>query len=374
MSVRYKKDGTLDMRYMRTIRFISTYENVQNRNDDDKDRQFQFYQWYEQETRELKRREQVSRELERIEQERREQLRLEQERREQLRIEQERRERLRIEQERREKEKKKKIKEEEKEQEKKEKSQKNQERKDRFRNKISRINQQRKENEKDLKLKKDQKIIEKSKKAQERKDEINSKRSNKRKQSKNDRIEEISSSQDQSTPQIITASSASFLVQGQIGSGNAILFFEEMFEQLNINDLNHQVICLFKTSEQVLQKYNDYFSNLEENYGVKVALLIKNPPFKNDVTKSQIILSTPLQLDLAVDSGLDLSQIKIFAVDEADVVFSNKILLNFFRLLFQKFTENKTQFLIFSETVSQVRNLIGNFINSEYLDFMYKNL
>lgn len=374
MSVRYKKDGTLDMRYMRTIRFISAYENVQNRNDDDKDRQFQFYQWYEQETRELKRREQVSRELERIEQERREQLRLEQERREQLRIEQERRERLRIEQERREKEKKKKIKEEEKEQEKKEKSQKNQERKDRFRNKISRINQQRKENEKDLKLKKEQKIIEKPKRSQERKDEINSKRSNRRKQSKNDRIEEISSSQDQSTPQIITASSASFLVQGQIGSGNAILFFEEMFEQLNINDLNHQVICLFKTSEQVLQKYNDYFSNLEENYGVKVALLIKNPPLKNDDTKSQIILSTPLQLDLAVDSGLDLSQIKIFAVDEADVVFSNKILLNFFRLLFQKFTENKTQFLIFSETVSQVRNLIGNFINSEYLDFMYKNL
>lgn len=184
-------------------------------------------------------------------------------------------------------------------------------------------------------------------------------------------FDEASEIQMKSIPAIMAQPYKSLLAQGQNGTGKTLSFVTGMLARLDINDPNLQAICLFATRELVIQTYNDYILKLTRTYKVNTTVLIRDPPVHTDVNKAQIILSTPMQLDQAVDSGLSLASVKILVIDEADYVLANKTFMNFFQLLFQRLTKNKTQILLFSATVTQqVHDFIGNYIPPENLNLI----
>lgn len=182
-------------------------------------------------------------------------------------------------------------------------------------------------------------------------------------------FDEASEIQKQSIPIIITPPYKSLLAQSQNGTGKTLSFVTGMLARIDVNDPNLQAVCLFATRELVIQTYTDYIKKLTKHYQVNTTVLIRDPPIPSDVTKAQLILSTPMQLDQAIDSNeIKLASVKILVIDEADYVLENKTFMNFFNMLFQRMTKNKSQVLLFSATVTQqVHDFVGRFIHNENL-------
>ena len=187
-------------------------------------------------------------------------------------------------------------------------------------------------------------------------------------------FDEASEIQKQSIPIIITPPYKSLLAQSQNGTGKTLSFVTGMLARIDVNDPNLQAVCLFATRELVIQTYTDYIKKLTKHYQVNTTVLIRDPPIPSDVTKAQLILSTPMQLDQAIDSNeIKLASVKILVIDEADYVLENKTFMNFFNMLFQRMTKNKSQVLLFSATVTQqVHDFVGRFIHNENLNHIFK--
>lgn len=190
-------------------------------------------------------------------------------------------------------------------------------------------------------------------------------------------FDEASLIQKQSIPAIIQPPYKSLLAQGQNGTGKTLSFVTGMLARIDRNDPNLQAVCLFATRELVIQTYKDYIVKLTNHYKVNTTVLIRDPPINNDVSTAQLILSTPMQFDQAIESGVKLASVKILVIDEADYVLENKTFRNFFNLLFQRLTKNKAQILLFSATVTQhVHDFVGKFIEPDNLNLIQveKNL
>lgn len=186
-------------------------------------------------------------------------------------------------------------------------------------------------------------------------------------------FDEASLLQKQSIPAIITPPYKSLIVQGRRGTGKTLSFVTGMLARIDRNNPFLQSIYILPTRELVIQKYIDYIEKLTNHYKVNTTLLINDPLYQSDITKAQLIISTPMQLNQLINNAdINLSTIKILVIDEANVVlrflnFSRDKIL--FKLFFNTLIKNNIQILLFSPIITEnVNSFISRYIQSENLN------
>jgi ATP-dependent RNA helicase DDX19/DBP5 len=106
------------------------------------------------------------------------------------------------------------------------------------------------------------------------------------------------------------------VVQSQSGTGKTLCFIIPMLLSVDVGETFPQVVCLAHTTDLVIQIHRLCLS-LGEKMGINVALVKAGMNSMNG--RAQIIVATPPKLeDMVKRKKADISQVKLFVMDEAD--------------------------------------------------------
>ncbi len=113
--------------------------------------------------------------------------------------------------------------------------------------------------------------------------------------------------------------------QSQTGTGKSHAFLLPLFDKIDVDLKEPQVIILAPTRELAKQLYDAASHLAEYKKGIKVNLYIGGTDKSRDIDKSkntpQVVVGTPNRIDdMAVEKALDLHLAKSVVIDEADLM------------------------------------------------------
>ncbi|WP_239724618.1 MULTISPECIES: DEAD/DEAH box helicase [unclassified Mammaliicoccus] len=113
--------------------------------------------------------------------------------------------------------------------------------------------------------------------------------------------------------------------QSQTGTGKSHAFLLPLFDKIDVDLKEPQVIILAPTRELAKQLYDSASHLAEYKKGIKVNLYIGGTDKSRDIDKSkntpQVVVGTPNRIDdMAVEKALDLHLAKSVVIDEADLM------------------------------------------------------
>ncbi|CEF61887.1 Dead box protein 80 [Strongyloides ratti] len=177
-----------------------------------------------------------------------------------------------------------------------------------------------------------------------------------------DRLPEInylmpSNIQGTALPLLLQEPPYDLIAQSQSGTGKTATFVLTMLHKINISDMEPQCICMAPTLE-LAKQIGEVVSSLGKKMeGLKIFYAIKdNHPTES--IKSHIVIGTPgtvYKLITKIPIRLNLSNIKCFVLDEADVMVSTQGYQTMSVLIHKKilFQSPKVQTMLFSATFEE---------------------
>lgn len=163
----------------------------------------------------------------------------------------------------------------------------------------------------------------------------------------------------------------SVIVQSATGSGKTHAFLIPILEKIDINLKETQAVIISPTRELATQLY-EVTIKLVEQYdpNIVVTLAIGGVDRENEIKKlnnrtSQIVIGTIGRLnDLVIETNiLKIHNAKMIVVDEADMVFDQKELIEVDKIIGK--IQDNPQFMIFSATIPVgLRNFLRKYLDN----------
>lgn len=173
----------------------------------------------------------------------------------------------------------------------------------------------------------------------------------------------------------------SLIVESATGSGKTHAFLIPILENLDESLNEIQTIIISPTRELASQIYDVLLELLFDNHNVNVARVIGGSDRDSDIKKYEknqphIVVGTIGRIsDLALNSNvLKVHTAKSIVIDEADMIFDQKELIEVDRLIGK--IQGKPQFLIFSATIPKgLRSFLNKYLtNIKVISINEKNL
>lgn len=144
-----------------------------------------------------------------------------------------------------------------------------------------------------------------------------------------------------------------FIAQAPNGSGKTGAFIISSLCRLDLDSNNLQIVCISHTNELATQVYHEY-EKFTSKIGATLSLLSK---FSKPSNVGQILIAVSGSFTkMLISRKLNMNNLKVFIIDEADHLFDIKISVEFYNYIMNairmKMIPEKTQFLLFSATYS----------------------
>ena len=168
-----------------------------------------------------------------------------------------------------------------------------------------------------------------------------------------------------------TLNNESVIVQSATGSGKTHAFLIPILEKIDVNLKETQAVIISPTRELATQLYEVTMKLVEQyNPNIVVTLAIGGVDRENEIKKltnraSQIVIGTIGRLnDLVVETNiLKIHNAKMVVIDEADMVFDQKELIEVDKLIGK--IQDNPQFMIFSATIPVgLRNFLRKYLDN----------
>lgn len=161
----------------------------------------------------------------------------------------------------------------------------------------------------------------------------------------------------------------SLVVESATGTGKTHAFLLPIFQNLDENNKNVQVVILSPTRELASQLYNVAKDLVEDNKKIDVRLVIGGQNRESEIKRlsqsgPQVVIGTLGRVaDLAIKANvLKIYQAKTLVIDEADMVFDEKDLVEVDKVI--SLIQNEPQFLVFSATMPKgLRVFINKYLS-----------
>lgn len=160
--------------------------------------------------------------------------------------------------------------------------------------------------------------------------------------------------QETALPLLLADPAENMIAQSQSGTGKTAAFVLTMLGRIDIDKPYPQCLCLSPTYELALQTgkavevMGQYLTGLQVAYAVR-----GNRVTRNQSIPAQIVIGTPgTVLDWAKKRALDLKKIKVFVLDEADVMIDTQGFKDQ-SIILQKDLSKTCQMLLFSATYDE---------------------
>lgn len=122
----------------------------------------------------------------------------------------------------------------------------------------------------------------------------------------------------QAIPNLAGPNPKDIIAQAQSGSGKTVAFITSMLLKVDPSIKSIQAICLCHTRELTLQSF-DVFADLNEVAQYSGGIMMNN--YEDPPEDAQLIFGTPLAIKtMIIKKKLDVSNVKILIVDEADEI------------------------------------------------------
>lgn len=159
------------------------------------------------------------------------------------------------------------------------------------------------------------------------------------------------------------------VVESATGSGKTHAFLLPIFQNLDENNKNVQVVILSPTRELASQLFNVAKTLIEDNKEIDVRLIIGGQNRETEIkrlsqSQPQVVIGTLGRVaDLAIKANvLKIYQAKTLVVDEADMIFDEKDLVEVDKVI--SLIQNEPQFLVFSATMPKgLRVFINKYLS-----------
>lgn len=156
----------------------------------------------------------------------------------------------------------------------------------------------------------------------------------------------------------------SLVVESATGSGKTHAFLLPIFQKLDEENKNVQVVILSPTRELATQLFN-VAKELVDETDIDVRLFIGGQNRESEIkrlssSQPQVVIGTLGRIsDLAIKANvLKIYQAKTLVVDEADMVFDEKDLVDVDKVI--SLIQNEPQFLVFSATMPKSLRIFIN--------------
>lgn len=168
-----------------------------------------------------------------------------------------------------------------------------------------------------------------------------------------------------------TLNNESVIVQSATGTGKTHAFLIPILEKIDVNSKETQAVIISPTRELATQLYEVTMKLVEQyNPNIVVTLAIGGVDRENEIKKltnrtSQIVIGTIGRLnDLVVETNiLKIHNAKMVVIDEADMVFDQKELIEVDKLIGK--IQDNPQFMIFSATIPVgLRNFLRKYLDN----------
>ena len=158
--------------------------------------------------------------------------------------------------------------------------------------------------------------------------------------------------------------------QAQTGTGKTAAFGIPIVERVNPSEGTVQVLILVPTRELAIQVAKE-IKDLGKYRGVKVIAAYGGKPIFGQIDllrrlKPQVVVGTPGRIKDLIERGeLNLSNLKIFVLDEADRMLDMGFIEDI-EFIYQK-TPSEKQTLLFSATLpEEIKTVIGKFLKENH--------
>lgn len=161
----------------------------------------------------------------------------------------------------------------------------------------------------------------------------------------------------------------SLVVESATGTGKTHAFLLPVFQNIDENNKNVQTVILSPTRELASQLYNVAKNLVGDNKEIDIRLVIGGQNRESEIKylsqcQPQVVIGTLGRVaDLAIKANvLKIYQAKTLVVDEADMVFDEKDLVEVDKVI--SLIQNKPQFLVFSATMpKELRIFINKYLS-----------
>ena len=157
----------------------------------------------------------------------------------------------------------------------------------------------------------------------------------------------------------------SLVVESATGSGKTHSFLLPVFQNLDVDNKNVQVVILSPTRELASQLFNVAKELIVDKPEIDVRLIIGGGNRESEIkrlsqSQPQVVIGTLGRVsDLAIKANvLKIYQAKTIVIDEADMVFDEKDLIDVDKVI--SLIQYKPQFLVFSATMPKYLRIFIN--------------
>ncbi|CCH43922.1 hypothetical protein BN7_3477 [Wickerhamomyces ciferrii] len=168
--------------------------------------------------------------------------------------------------------------------------------------------------------------------------------------------------QEKALPLLISNPPRNMIGQSQSGTGKTAAFSLTMLSRIDPSINNVQAICLAPARELARQTL-DVVETMGKYTGITTQLIVPNVVERNAKINAQVLVGTPgTLLDFIRRKQIDVSQLKVFVLDEADNMLDQQGLGDQC-VRVKKFLPKTAQLVIFSATFpDQVKNYAEKFV------------
>jgi len=151
-----------------------------------------------------------------------------------------------------------------------------------------------------------------------------------------------------------------FIGQAQSGTGKTLAFVVSMIERCNPSEHCVQALCISPTRELAIQTHETVVSLSKHVEGLTCQLLVPQVNFPQKIDQHMVI-GTPGVINKCLQRrSLDLKNLKIFVLDEADLLLSQQGFLQEISNMKKAMTLENVQICLFSATYAE---RVSSFVN-----------